>query len=94
MTAADAHGATPTDPIVSDIEQIEAAYRRKVLLQDVAHESGMKLLRIRIREGVRFTILDIDAATARRWGERMLSWAEENADVSRVDPSDSGEASS
>jgi len=38
-------------------------------------EGGMGLLRVRIREGKRFTIFDIDPETARRWGEAMLQWA-------------------
>ena len=36
---------------------------------------GMALLRVRIREGKRFTVFDIDAASARAWGEAMLAWA-------------------
>ena len=67
-----------SDPIVTDIERIDAPYRRQLLLQDVSHESGLKLLRIRIREGSRFTILDIDASTARTWGERMVEWSDAN----------------
>jgi hypothetical protein len=46
-----------------------------VLLQEVAHDSGMVLLRVRIREGRRFTILDLDAETARLWGGAMVDWA-------------------
>ena len=38
---------------------------------------GMKLLRIRIRERTRFTIFDIDPATARQWGAAMQRWADE-----------------
>ena len=68
-----------SDAIVNDISQLEAPFRRHILLQDVAHESGLKMLRVRIREGTRFTILDIDAPTARLWGERMLAWADANA---------------
>lgn len=37
---------------------------------------GMPLLRVRIREGSRFTIFDIDAGTARRWGRGMVEWAD------------------
>jgi hypothetical protein len=45
-------------------------------LQDVLHEAGgMNLLRIRIREQKRFTIFDIDAATALRWSAVMARWA-------------------
>jgi len=46
-------------------------------LEDVLHDAGgMSLLRIRIRERTRFTIFDIDPATARRWGAAMLRWAD------------------
>ncbi|HJW24010.1 MAG TPA: hypothetical protein VJ576_03865 [Rhodocyclaceae bacterium] len=41
---------------------------------DYAH-GGMSLLRLRIREGKRFTIFDLDPVTARHWGEVMVRWA-------------------
>ena len=45
-------------------------------LQEVMHgEGAMPLLRVRIREGKRFTVLDIDPESARRWGEAMVAWA-------------------
>ncbi len=43
---------------------------------DFAH-GGMSLLRVRIREGKRFTIFDVDPVTARAWGEALVRWAEE-----------------
>ena len=36
---------------------------------------GMPMLRTRIREGSRFTIFDIDPATADRWGKVLCAWA-------------------
>jgi hypothetical protein len=49
-----------------------------VELQEVLHDAGgMKLLRVRIRERSRFTIFDIDPATAREWGVAMQRWADE-----------------
>jgi hypothetical protein len=46
-----------------------------VELQEAVHaEGGMALLRVRIREGKRFTVFDIDARTAERWGEAMVAW--------------------
>jgi hypothetical protein len=68
-----------SEPVVTDLENIDAPYGRKVLLQNVAHESGLTLLRIRIREGNRFTILDIDIPTAKLWADRMQAWAAANA---------------
>ena len=40
---------------------------------------GMSLLRIRIREGKRFTVFDIDPATASQWAEAMLRWSRAQA---------------
>ncbi len=37
---------------------------------------GMGLLRVRIREGRRFTVFDLDPATARAWGDAMSRWAQ------------------
>lgn len=60
---------------VKKLDDIAAPYGRKVILEDVEHESGLRMLRIRIREGGRFTILDVDEETATRWGTVMSSWA-------------------
>ncbi|MGA7595926.1 MAG: hypothetical protein WCA64_12090 [Gallionella sp.] len=50
---------------------------QEIELQQIDHvEGGMSLLRLRIREGKRFTIFDIDPATARQWAGVMQDWAE------------------
>jgi hypothetical protein len=50
---------------------------QEIGLQQVVHaEGGMSLLRVRIREGRRFTVFDIDPATARRWSDAMRRWAD------------------
>lgn len=49
---------------------------QEIELQQVDFEAGgMSLLRTRIRERSRFTIFDVDPATARAWGEALLQWA-------------------
>ena len=49
---------------------------QEIELHQIDHvEGGMSLLRIRIREGKRFTIFDIDPATAQQWGAAMLQWS-------------------
>lgn len=45
------------------------------LLQVEYEAGGMPVLRLRIRERRRFTIFEIDPASAARWGEAMVSWA-------------------
>ncbi len=49
---------------------------QEIELQQFDHPGGgMSLLRIRIREGKRFTIFEIDPITAQRWGDVMRNWA-------------------
>ncbi len=57
-------------------ETIQVPYGRVIRLDEVDFESGMRLLRVTIREGGRFTILDLDAATAAQWGRAMSDWAQ------------------
>lgn len=50
---------------------------QQIELQEIVHvEGGMPMLRIRIREGRRFTVFDIDRDTAARWAETMRGWSE------------------
>lgn len=44
-------------------------------LLHVTFDGGMTMLRVRIREGHRFTVFDIDAQTAADWGCAMQAWA-------------------
>lgn len=49
---------------------------QQIELQQIDHiEGGMSLLRVRIREGKRFTIFDIDPGTAETWADAMRGWA-------------------
>jgi hypothetical protein len=64
-----------SEEVKTRIAALEAPYRREVWLDDVQFESGMRLLRVTIKEGQRFTQLDLDAETADRWGQTMLDWA-------------------
>jgi hypothetical protein len=66
--------------IKTRIATVEAPYRREVWLDDVQFESGMRLLRVTIKEGRRFTQLDLDEATADRWGQTMLDWAHRSSE--------------
>lgn len=50
-------------------------FRQEVELQQVEHPAGYTTLRLRIREGKRFTVFDIDAVTAARWGNALTDWA-------------------
>jgi hypothetical protein len=64
---------------VTRLEKFEAPWGREIELQDVRYESGLRLMRVRIREGRRFTVLDLDDKTASHWGRAMVEWAESGA---------------
>lgn len=66
-----------TEEIRERLATIAAPYHREVRLDDVRFDSGMRLLRVVIREGHRITQLDIDAPTARAWAETMQRWSEQ-----------------
>lgn len=62
---------------VKSLGRITASpYRQEIELQHVEHRADYATLRVRIREVKRFTIFDIDAATARAWAQAMLDWAD------------------
>lgn len=64
-----ANDITPLDTFVLPIG------RQTIDLQRIVYESGgMPQLRLRIREGKRFTVIDIDPVSAERWGQAMLDW--------------------
>ena len=55
---------------------------QQIELQEIDYETGgIPLLRVRIREGRRFTVFDIDPGTARAWSEAMRAWAARQADA-------------
>jgi len=60
---------------VTPLEKISAPYGKEVKLENVVYENGMRVLRIHIREGNRFTVMDIDKDTASNWGAAMTGWA-------------------
>lgn len=62
---------------ITPVATLDAPWNREIALSAVDHESGLRMMRVRIKEGrARFTILDIDPATARAWAQAMMEWAD------------------
>ena len=59
---------------VTRLDKFSAPYGKEVTLENVAYENGMRVLRVHIREGNRFTVMDIDENTASNWGRTMTDW--------------------
>jgi len=61
------------------MERFGAPWGREITLDNVDHESGLRMLRITVREGRRFTIFDLDAETAAHWGSALTNWSLQGA---------------
>lgn len=64
-------------PALTPVERLRVPLGgQEIELLQVDHEAGgMSLLRVRIREGKRFTVIDIDPLSAHAWGRALVAWA-------------------
>lgn len=69
--------------ILGEIDAFDAPWGKKVVIQKVEYEGGLVLLRVRIKEGSRFTLLDLDPESAKRLGQGLLAWADAASESSR-----------
>ena len=62
---------------ITTLATIAAPWSREIMAQRVDHESGLQILRLRIKEGrSRFTIIDLDAPTVEALMAVMTEWSE------------------
>ncbi|KAF0117837.1 MAG: hypothetical protein FD149_991 [Rhodospirillaceae bacterium] len=62
---------------LTPLNRFPAPWGKEIDLKAVAYESGLAMLRITIREGKRFTQLDLDTATALTLSQHLKDWAEQ-----------------
>lgn len=67
----------PTFSRVTDLDEFQAPWGRKIRLQEVEITGGLVMLRVRIQEGRRFTDLELAEADARRLAGALLGWSGE-----------------
>ena len=65
--------------ILGELDSFDAPWGKKVAIQKVEYEGGMVLLRVRIKEGSRFTLLDLDADSAKKLARTLNAWADETS---------------
>jgi hypothetical protein len=76
----------PTDQeTVTEREAIALPWGKEMVVQEVAFDSGLKLLRLRIREGKRFTIVDLDARAITRLRALTEDWSDAVEPVDALD---------
>ena len=64
-----------TEPERTKLETIQAPYGRELRMEELRYETGMRILRVTIREGRRFTTLDLDPERAREVAAALGAWA-------------------
>jgi hypothetical protein len=62
--------------IREEIDAFDAPWGKKIVVQTVEYEGGLSMLRMKIKEGSRFTLLDLDADSARRLAKSLTAWAD------------------
>ncbi|MEE9428830.1 MAG: hypothetical protein V3V25_11850 [Paracoccaceae bacterium] len=73
-----------TDEIITNIGEMDLPFSRRANLKNVEFESGMNMLRLTLREGRRFTILDLDAVSAAKLGILMVKWADVSGNAAQT----------
>jgi len=69
--------------VVTRVDKFSAPFGQEIELQDVTMDGNVRLMRVRIREGARFTVFDIDPVTARQWSRAMRGWV---VDTGTIEP--------
>lgn len=59
------------------LDKFLVPYGREIILENIEYENGTRVLRLRIREGNRFTIMDLDPGSASRLGSALGDWAKD-----------------
>ena len=68
-----------SDETVVERANYDIPYGRNIDIKDVSFESGMEILRLTIREGRRFTVVDLDKQAAERICANMSDWLDTKA---------------
>ena len=58
-----------------ELDRFNAPFNREIIIQELVYENGFPMLKLMIKEGKRFTTLELDPPTAERWGKQMADWA-------------------
>ena len=73
-----------------EIDRFQAPYGKEVVVEEVHYDNGFRLLRMRIREARRFTIIDLDHQTAKHWGELLSRWGDAQVELLEGTDADGG----
>lgn len=64
---------------VNDLGMLNLMYGKELRIEEIVYDSGLRLLRLRLKEGKRFTTIELDADNAAKWADIIGPWGRENA---------------
>jgi len=64
---------------INELAQIDAPYGKKITLNSVSYDNGFNLIRLRIKEGKRFTDMDLDVNTVKELETVFSTWLSKQA---------------
>ncbi len=67
-----------SEEIITDVAAFAFPFNKNVTLKNVAHDNGLNMLRVTLRENRRFTIFELDPASAAEFGKTLQDWATEH----------------
>ncbi|MEK6748010.1 MAG: hypothetical protein AABY83_02230 [Pseudomonadota bacterium] len=56
------------------LEKIPLPFNKEISFEEIVYDNGFRMLRMTIREGRRFTTLELDEMSATRWRNAMSAW--------------------
>jgi len=72
---------TDTDVELSEIAEHELPFGRRVRLVSATYESGLRMLRVNIREGRRITQIEVDPDGAEALAANLMAWAKTSRNI-------------
>ena len=69
-------GGAVTKQKTRNLSKILAPFGKQIEFEEVILDNDVTLLRLRIKEGSRFTVIDLDPVTAEAWQTIMANWLE------------------
>ena len=73
---------------IKELAQIEAPYGKQISLNKVTYDNGFSLIRMRIKEGKRFTDMDLDINTVKTLDSIFSQWIDEEEKLHSSDISE------
>lgn len=64
------------DETLKDLAELELPFGRRAMIREVSFESGLRMVRLVLREGKRITQVDLDEDTARKLAAALVSAAD------------------